>query len=168
MDKECSSAGEMVDEHSCRVGIPADNLIVGSAEPTVGGLVATVGTKAGTHPNLGGDETKEGVPTGGDAKLPACVVSNLGRADTTFVSLGNTVEQTPGVSWIVVTLGVVARNDGPTAGVHATKGQLTAGPQGSLTGVWGKTGAREATVTWLAPCGGTDAPVLVALAVGTC
>lgn len=168
VDEECSSASDMVDEHSCRAGIPAGNLIVGSAEPTKGGLVATVGTKAGTHPNLGGDETEVGVSTGGDAKLPACVVSNLGRADTTFVLLGNTVEPTPGVSWIVVTAGVVARNDGPTAGVHAAKGLLTAGTLGSLTGDWGKTGAREATVTWLAPCGGTDAPVLVAPAVGTC
>lgn len=168
VDEECSSPSEMVDEHSCRAGIPAGNLFVGSAEQTVGGLVATVGTKAGTDPNLRRDETKVGVPTGGDANLPACVVSNLGRADTTFVLIGNTVEPVPGVSWIVVTSGVVARNDGLTAGVHSTKGLLTAGTLGSLTGVWGKTGAREATVTWLEPCGGTDAPVLVALAVGTC
>lgn len=84
--------------------------------------------------------------------------------------LGNNVEPRRGVpvSWIGLTLGVVASNDGPTAGVHATKGELTAGTPGNLAGDWGKTGARGATVTWLAPWGGTDAPVPVALAVGTC
>lgn len=46
-----------------------------------------------------------------------------------------------------MTFGVVASNDGPTAGVHATKGELTAGTPGSLAGDWGKTGARGATVT---------------------
>lgn len=65
-------------------------------------------------------------------------------------------------------LGVVASNDGPRAGVHATKGELEAGTPDSLAAAWGKTGASGATVEWLAPWGGTDAPVLVALAVGTC
>lgn len=61
-----------------------------------------------------------------------------------------------------------ASNDGPTAGVHATKGELMAGTPGSLAGDWGKTGARGATVTELAPWGGTAAPMLVALVLGTC
>lgn len=170
LDKCCATAGEMVDGHSARVGVPADNLIVASAEPTAGALDATVDTKACTLPNLGGDETRVGVPTLGEAKLPACAASNLGRADTTFVLLGNTAEPTAGapVSRTGATLGVVAGNDGPTAGVHATKGQLTAGTLGNRTVDWGKTGACGATVTWLAPCGGTDAPVLVTLAAGTC
>lgn len=143
LDKEGATAGEMMDEHSARVVVPAANLIVASAEPRAGALVTTGETRAGTLPNLGGDETRVGVPTEGDRKLPACVVDNLGRADTTFVLLGNNVEPRPGVpvSWTGVTLGVVASNDGPTAGVHATKGQLTAGKPGSLAGDWGNTGA---------------------------
>lgn len=105
LDKGCVTAGEMVVEHSARVGVPADNLIVASAEPTAGALVATGETKAGTLPNLGGDETRVGVPTVGEAKLPACAASNLGKADTTFVLLDNTVEPMPDapVSWTDVT-----------------------------------------------------------------
>lgn len=149
LDKGGATAGEMVDEHSARVCVPAANLIVVSAEPRAGALVTTGETRAGTLPNLGGDETRVGVPTGGDAKLPACAAGNLGRADTTFVLLGNHVEPRPGVpvSRTGVTFGVVASNDGPTAGVHATKGELTAGTPGSLAVDWGKTGARGATVT---------------------
>lgn len=67
-----------------------------------------------------------------------------------------------------MTLGVFASNDGPTAGVHATKGELMAGTPGSLVGDWGKTGTRGATVTELTPWGGTAAPMLVTLALGTC
>lgn len=169
LDKGGATGGEMVDEHSTCMGVPAANLIVASAEPRAGALVTTGETRAGILPNLGGDETRVGELTG-DAKLPACAAGNLGRADTTFVLLGNNVEPRPGVpvSRTGVTLGVVASNDGPTAGVHATKGQLTAGTPGSLAGEWGKIGARGATVTWLAPGGGTGAPVLAALAVGTC
>lgn len=143
LDKGGASAGEMVDEHSACVGVPAANLIVASAEPRAGALVTTGETKAGTLPNLGGDDTRVGVPTGGDAKLPDWTAGNRGRADTTFVLMGNKVEPKPGVpvSRTGVALGVVASNDGPTAGVHATKGQLTAGTPGSLAGDWGKTGA---------------------------
>lgn len=171
LGKGDATAGEMVDEHSACVGAPAANLIVVSAEPRGGTLVATGETKAGTLPNLGGDETRVDVPIGGTAKLPACVAGNLGRADTTFVLLGNNVEPRLGVpvNLTGVTLGVVASKDERTAGVHATKGELMAGTPGSLTGDWGKTGgARGATEGWLAPWGGTNAPVLVALAVGTC
>lgn len=170
LGKGDATSGEMVDEHSACVGAPVANLIVASAEPRLGALVATGETKAGTLPNLGGDETRVDVPTGGTAKLPACAVGSLGRADTTFVLLGNKVEPRLGVpvSLTGVMLGVVASKDGRTAGVHATKGELMAGTPGSLAGGWGKTGARGATVAWLAPWGGTDAPVLVALAVGTC
>lgn len=170
LDKGGATAGEMVNEHSARVGVPAVNLIVDPAEPRVGALVTTGETRAGTLPNLGRDETRVGEPTGGDVKLQACAAGNLGRAETTFVLLGNTVDPRPGVpvSRIGGTLGVVANNDAPTEGVHATKGQLTAGTPGSLAGDWGKTGACGATVTWLAPWGGTDALVLGALAVGTC
>lgn len=50
------------------------------------------------------------------------------------------------VRWTGVTFGVVASKDGPTAGVHATKGELTAGTPGSLAGDWGKTGALGVTV----------------------
>lgn len=127
----------------------------------MGALVATGETKAGTMPNLGGDETRVDVPTGGGA------ASNLGRADTTFVLLGNTVEPMLGVP-VSLTLGLVGSSDEPTVGVHGTKGQFTVGTLGNLTWDCGKTGAREATETWLAPCRGTDAPVMVALAVGTC
>lgn len=170
LDKEGATTGEIVDEHSACMGAPAANLILASAEPRAGAVVTTGDTRAGTLPNLGGDETRVGVPTGGDAKLPACAAGNLGRADTTFVLLGNNVEHRPDVpvSRTGMILGVVANNDGPTAGVHATKGQLTAGTPGSLPGDWGKTGARGATVTWLAPWGRTDTPALVALALGTC
>ena len=167
LDKGGATAGEMVDGHSTRAVVPAANLIVASAELRAGALVATGAT--GTLPNLGGVEIRVGVPTGDDVKLPTCTAGNLGRAETTLVLLCNHAEPRPGVpvSWTGVTGGVVASIDGPTAGVHATKGQLTAGTPGNLTGDWGKTGARWATVTWLAPWGGTDAPVL-ALAVGTC
>lgn len=68
LDKCCATAGAMVDGHSTRVGVPADNLIVASAEPTAGALDATGETKACTLPNLGGDETRDGVPTEGEAK----------------------------------------------------------------------------------------------------
>lgn len=170
LDKGGATTGEMMDEQSPRVGVPAANLIVASAEPRAGALVTTGETKAGTLPNLGGDDNRVGVPTEGDAKLPACTAGNLGKADTVFVLIGNKVEPRPGVpvSWPGVALGVVASNDGPTAGVHAAKGQVTAGTPGSIAVDWDKTGARGATVAWLAPWGGTDAPVLVALAVGTC
>lgn len=145
LDKGGATAGEMVDEHSAGVGVPAADLIVVSAEPRAGALVAT----GEMLPNLGGDETRMGVPTGGDAKLPACAAGNLGRADTTFVLLGNHAEPKPGgpVSRTGVTFGVVACNDGPTAGVHATKGEFTPGTPGNLAGDWGKTGARGATVS---------------------
>lgn len=170
LGKGGATAGEMVDEHSACLGVPAANLIVVSAEPRTEALVTTGETRAGTLPNLGDDETRVGVPTGGDAKLLACETGNLGRADTTLVLLGNNAEPKPGVpvSWTGMTLGLVASNDGPTAGVHATKGELKAGTLGSLAGDRGKTGARGATVTGLAPWGGTAAPMLVALALGTC
>lgn len=148
LGKGCATPGKMVDEHSACVGVPAPNLIAASAEPKAGVLVTTGETRDGTLPNLGGDETRVGVPTGADAKLPTCTAGNLGRADTTFVLLGNNVEPRPGVpvSRTGATLGVVASNGGPTAGVHATKGELAAGTPDSLAGVWGKTGARGATV----------------------
>lgn len=143
LDKVGATAGEMVNELSACVVVPVANLIVPCAEPRAGALDATEETRAGTLPNLGGAETKEGEPMEGDVKLQACVAGNLGRADTTFVLLGNKAELRPGVpvSWTGVTLGVVASNDAPTDGVHATKGQLTAGTPGSLAGDWGKTGA---------------------------
>lgn len=170
MDKGGATTGDMVVERSACMGVPADNLIVANAEPRTGALVTTGETRAGTLPNLGGDGTRVGAPRRGDAKLAACTAGNLGRADTKFVLLGNNVEPWTGVpvSRTGVTLGVFASNGGPTAGVHATKGELTTGTPGSLAGVWGKTVAPGATVTWLAPWGGTDAPVPVALAVGTC
>lgn len=71
LDKGGATAGGKVDEHSARVCVPPANLIVVSAEPRAGALVTTGETTAGTLPNLGGDETRVGVPIGGDAKLPA-------------------------------------------------------------------------------------------------
>lgn len=170
LGKGCVTAGKIVDEHSACVGVPAANLIAASAGPKEGAGVTPGESRAGMLPNLGGDETRVGVPTGGDAKGPACTAGNLGRADTTLVLLGNKVEPRPGVpvSWTGVTLGVVASSDGPTAGVHATKGELAAGTPDNLAGDWGKTGARGATVTWLAPWEGNDAPMPAALALGTC
>lgn len=67
-----------------------------------------------------------------------------------------------------MTSGAVTINDEGTAGAHATKGPFTAGTLGNLTGSWGKTGAGGAIVSWLALFGGTSAPVLAVLAVGTC
>lgn len=166
-DKWGAAAGETTVEHSARGGAAAVNLIVACADPSTWAPVAAGETKVGTMPNLGGDETRAGVPAGG--KIPACAAGNLGRAATTFVLLGNKVVLRPDVpaGRTGVALGVVASKGGPTAGVHATKGQLTAGTPGSLAGDWGKTGTRGATLTWLAPWGGTDALVLGALAVGT-
>lgn len=89
-------AGEIVDEHSARLGAPGADLMGASAEPRPGALFTTGETRAGTLPNFGGDETRVGVPTGGDAKILACVTGNLGRVDTTLV-LGNNVEFKPGV-----------------------------------------------------------------------
>lgn len=141
LDKGDATAGEMV-EHSAGIGVPAANLKVVSAELRAGALVTTGETRAGTLPNLGGDDIREGVPPGGEAKLQTCAAGSLGRADTTFVLLGNHVE--PGHGG---TFEVFASTDGPTAGVHATKGELAAGTPGSLAGHWGKLGARGATVT---------------------
>lgn len=164
------SAGEMVDEHSACVGVPVAKLTEGSDEPRAGALVATGATRGGTLPNRGRDGTRVDVPTGANGTLTACAGGNLERADTTFVLQGNNVEPKPGVpvSLTGMTLGVVAINDGPAAGVQATKGELTAGTPGSLAGDWGKTGVRGAPVVWLASWEGTNALVLVALAVGTC
>lgn len=143
LDKAGATAGETVNEHSACVVVPVANLFVACAEPRAGALVATGETRAGTLPNLGGDEIRVGEPTGGDVKLQVCAAGNLGRADTTFVLLVNKAEPRPDapVRRTGVTLGVVASNDAPTEGVHATKGQLTAGTPGSLAGDWGKTGA---------------------------
>lgn len=104
LDKGGATAGKTVDEHSACVGAPAANLMVASAEPRAGA--------AGTLPNLGGDETRVGEPTGGDTKLPACTAGNLGRADTTLVLLGDNTEPRPGVpdNWTGVIFGVVASN----------------------------------------------------------
>lgn len=122
LDKGGAAAGEMVGEH-----------LAGAAEVTAGG------SRAGALlDNLGGD-----------AKLQACVAGSLGRADTTLVLLGDHVEHRPCApeSPTGVTFGVVASNDGPTAGVHATKGELITGTPGILAGDWGRTGACGATVT---------------------
>lgn len=145
--KGLDKTGKMVDEHSTGVGVPAANLIVARAEPRAGVRVAAGETRVGTLPNRGGDETRVGVPTGGDTKLPACAAGSRGSADTTFVLLGDHVEPNVPVSRTGVRFGVVARNDGPTAGVHAAKGELITGTPGILAGDWGKTGARGATVT---------------------
>lgn len=71
LDKGAATAGEMADGHSARMGVPAANLIVARAEPRAGALVTTGETTAGTLHNLGGDDIRLCVPTGGDAKLPA-------------------------------------------------------------------------------------------------
>lgn len=151
LGKGLATTGEMVDKHFVCACVTVANLTAPCVEARKGALVTT-GT-AGTLSNLGAGETRVHVPTGGTAKLPRCVVGNLGRADTTFVLLGNNVESRPGdpVSFSGVTLGVVANNGRTTAGVLATKGELTAGKPGSLAGGWGKTGARGATMTWLGP-----------------
>lgn len=94
--------------------------------------------------------------------MQICEVGSLGKAVTTLVLLSGAP-----VSCTGLTLGAVASNEGATVGVHATKGELTAGTPGSLTGDWGKIGARGATVTWLAPWGGTAAPMPVAMVLGT-
>lgn len=163
----CATAGEMVDEYSACMGVPAANLTVAATGPGVRALVLIGETRAGTLPNLGGDEISLSVP---DAKCSACTAGNLGRADTTFVLLGTKAVPRPDVpvSWTGLTLGVVASNAEPTAVVHATKGDVATCKAGSLAGDWDKTGARGATVALLALWGGTDAPVLTALAVGTC
>lgn len=144
LDKGGATAGDTVDENAAGVGVPAANLIVVRAEPRAGAHVPPWKTRAGTLPSRGGDETRVGVPTGGDAKGPACAAGSLGRADTTFVLLGNHVEPRPGipVSRTGVTFGVVASNDGPTA-----KGELITGTPGILAGDWGKSGARGASMT---------------------
>lgn len=147
LGKGCAAAGKMVDEHLACVAAPAADLTGARAEPKGGALVTTWESRAGTLPNLGGGETRVGVPTGGDAKCPACPAGKLGRADT-FVLLGNNDEPRPGVTacWTGVTMGVVASNEGPTAGAHATKGELAAGTPDNVAGDWGKTGACGATV----------------------
>lgn len=128
----------MVDEYFVCVGVPAVNLTVAATEPGAGALVITGESSAGTLLNIGGDETSLSVP---DAKCSACTVGNRGRADTTFVLLGN-AEARPGVpvSRTGMTLGVGASNAEPTAVVHDTKGELAAGTQGSLVEDWDKTG----------------------------
>lgn len=50
------------------MGVSAANLIAASADPKAGALVTTGESSAGTLSNLGGDETRVGVPTVGDAK----------------------------------------------------------------------------------------------------
>lgn len=148
LGKGVATTGEMLDKHFAWACVAVANLTAPCAEPREGALVTT-----GTFSNLGPGETRVDVPTGGTAKLPACAVGNRGRADTTFVLLGNNVESRPGVpvSFSGITLGVVASNGRTTVGVLATKGELTAGTPGSLAGGWGKTGARGATMTWLGP-----------------
>lgn len=64
-----------------------------------------------------------------------------------------------------VTWGAVASKGGSMAGVHATKGELKVDTPGSLAADWGKTVAQGVTLAWFK---GTDAPVLVGLAEGTC
>lgn len=170
LGKGGATAGEMAGEHTARAGVLVAKVIVASVEPRPGVLVTSGETRAGTLGNLGGEETRVDVPNEGNVKLPACGVGNLGRADTTFVLLVNNVEARPGVpaSLTGMTLEGVASKDGPAAGGHDTKEELTAGTPGSLTGDWGKTGTRGGTMAWLAPWGGTDSPVLLALAAGTC
>lgn len=145
LGKVGATIGALVDEHSACTGIPVANLTVASAEPRTGALVTTGETMAGTLTNLGEDETKVGVPAG-DAKPPACRVGNLGRAATTFVLLCNNGDPIL-LSWTGKTLGVGEGSDGPTAGVHATKGELTAGALGCLVRDCGRMGARGARAT---------------------
>lgn len=128
----------MVDEYLVCMGVPAANLTVAATQPGAGALVITGESRAGTLLNLGGDETSLSVP---DAKCSACTAGNLGRADTTFVLLGNAEPRLGDpVSRTGMTFGVVASNAEPTAVVHATKGELAAGTQGSLAEDWDKTG----------------------------
>lgn len=170
MDKGCATRGKTVDEHSACVGVPTDNLIDASAELTAGALGAPGEAKAGTLSNVGGDETTVGEKLGVGEKLPACAANDLGSAATTLVLFANTVEPTPHVPVCRTggTLGMVGSNAGLTTGVLATKGELTTGTPGNLTGDCGKTGGRGATEIWHACWEGTDAAVLVALAAGTC
>lgn len=140
LGKVGATAGALVDEHSACTGVAAANLIVASAEPRTGALVTTGETSAGILTNLVEDETKVDAPTAGDAKLPACTAGNVGRADTTFVLLCNNADPRL-LSRTGMTPGVFEGNDGPTLGVHATKGELAAGTPGSLAGDCGKTGA---------------------------
>lgn len=170
MDKGCATRGKMVDEHSACAGAPTDKRIEARAEGwelRAGVLVAPGEPTAGTPTNFGGDETKVGVPTAGREKLPGCVASDLGKAATTLVVHGNTAEphvpacRTDGI------VGMVGSNAGLTAGVLATNGELTTGTPGNLSGDWGKTDARGATVRWHPCWGGTGAPVLATLAAGT-
>lgn len=170
MDNGCATRGKMVDEHSACAGAPTDNRSEARAEGwelRVGVQFAPGDAMAGTPTNVGGDETKEGVPTVGREKLPARVASDLGKAATTLVVHGNTAEPHVPACRTDGTVGMVGSNAGLTAGVLATNGELTTGTPGNLSGDWGKTDARGATVSWHACWGGTGAPGLTTLAAGT-
>lgn len=84
--------------------------------------------------------------------------------------LGVSVESKPGVPVNLngMPCGVLPIKDVPTAGAHATKGELTAGTLGSLAVDWDNTDARGITVTGLAPLGANDDLVLNGVVVGTC
>lgn len=160
----------MVDEHSACAGAPTDNRSEARGEDwvlRVGVLLVPGEATTGTPTNVGEDETKEGVPAAGRDKLPALVASDLGKAATTFVVRGNTVEQHVNACRTDGTFGMVGINAGVIAGVLATKGELTTGKPGNLSGDWGKTDVRGAMVRWHACSGGTGAPVLATLAAGT-
>lgn len=159
-----------MDEHSACAGAPTDNRIEARGEDwelRAGVLVVPGEATAGTPTNVGEDETREGVPAAGREKLPACVASDLGKAATTLVVRGNTVEQHVNACRTDGMFGMVGINAGVMAGVLATNGELTTGTPGNLSGDWGKTDARGATVRWHACSGGAGAAVLATLAAGT-
>lgn len=159
-----------MDEHSACAGAPTDNRIEARGEGwelRAGVLVVPGEATAGTPTTVGEDETKEGVPAVGRAKLQARVASDLGKAATTLVVRGNTVEQHVNAWQTDGTFGMVGINAGVMAGVLATNGELTTGTPGNLSGDWGKTDARGATVRWHTCSGGTGALVLATLAAGT-
>lgn len=134
-----ASGAEMADKHSPCVGVPATAPTTAGCGTTAEAAVVTGEARPGAPSNRGRADTT----VGADAMLTACKAGNLGKADTTFVLLANSVELKAAapVNWTGVTLGLAATNGGPRAGVHATKGELMAGTLGSLDGDWGKTDA---------------------------
>lgn len=160
-----------MDEHSdCAPSAPTDNRIEARGEDwglKVAVLVVLGVPTTGTLTNVGEEETKECVPAAGSGKLPARVASDLGKAATTLVVLGNTVEQHVNACRTDGMFGMVGINAGVMAGVLAMKGELTTGTLGNLSGDWGKTDVRGATVRRQACSGGTGAAVLATLAAGT-
>lgn len=130
-----ASVAEMADTHSPCMGVPATDPTTAGCETTAEEPTVTGEARPGAPSNRGRADTTVGAD--------ACKAGNLGKADTTFVLLANSVEFKPvaPVNWTGVTLGLAATNGGPRAGVHATKGELMAGTLGSLFGDWGKTDA---------------------------